>query len=181
MYQIGVSNTQKKSNIARMNVYLFRHGQKGFSPLAEPDLTDDGHKQAAVIAERIRSGTFLPGTQFLVSPRLRAQSTLRPAALFCKVTPKIAKALDQREGFESTEQFRSRIADFIRTLEKSYTKTDTVYLCTHHDWIEEALSLIPADIDLLDSKYWSWSSAQFAQFKVTNGLWELKSFDKILP
>jgi broad specificity phosphatase PhoE len=181
MYQIGVSNTQKKSNIARMNVYLFRHGQKGFSPFAEPDLTDAGHKQATVIAERIRSGTLLPGTQFLVSPRVRAQSTLRPAALFCKVTPKIVEALNQREGFESAEQFRSRIADFIRTLEKNYAETDTVYLCTHHDWIEEALSLIPADTDLLDSKYWSWNSAQFAQFKVTNGLWELKSFDKILP
>lgn len=164
-----------------MNVYLFRHGQKSSSPLSEPDLTEYGHQQAARIAERIRAGSFLPGTLFLASPRLRAQSTLRVAADYCKKKPEVVQALDQREGYESAEQFRNRIAAFINSFEKTYAAEKTVYLCTHHDWIEEALSLIPADTDLLDSKYWSWSSAQFAQFQITNGLWEIKNFAQVTP
>lgn len=164
-----------------MNVYLFRHGQKGSSPISEPDLTEFGHQQARTIAERIRLGEFLPGSHFLVSPRLRAQSTLRAAALYCKVSPRIEKTLDQREGYESAEQFRTRIAGFVSSLEKLHKPDDTVYICTHHDWIEEALSIIPADTDLLDSKYWSWNPAQFAYFKINNGLWELKKFDKVAP
>jgi broad specificity phosphatase PhoE len=178
---LKVANSGKKSNIAGMNVYLFRHGQKGSTPLSDPDLTEYGYQQSRALAEKIREGDFLPGTQFLASPRLRAQSTLRMAALLCQVPLRIEPTLDQRESYESAEDFRTRISELIHSLTKLYSGNDTVYLCTHHDWVEEALSLIPADVDLLDSKYWSWSPAQFAHFKVKDGVWEFLKFDKVQP
>lgn len=169
----------KKSNIDGMHVYLFRHGQKGSTPYSDPDLTELGHLQARTLAEKIRDHAFIAGTHFVASPRLRAQSTLRVAALQCQSPVRVDTGLDQRESYESAVDFRTRISDFIQALPKMFDESAVVYLCTHHDWIEEALSLIPADTDLLDTKYWSWNPAQYAFFKVNNGLWELQSFDKI--
>lgn len=164
-----------------MKVYLFRHGQKNSLPFEDPDLTAFGHQQASKLAELIRSGTLLKGTQFLASPRIRAQSTLRPASELCKVSLQVVSDLDQRTSYESADSFRARIAQTLNALEKKFTKQDVVYLCSHHDWIEESLSLIPADTDLLDSRYWSWRPAQYMQFEVVDGLWHLKNFNKVEP
>lgn len=121
----------------------------------------------------------MKGSHFLASPRLRAQSTLRPAALFCQQKIQIDDRLDQRESYESAEAFRLRIAELLQFVTNEFASTDTVYLCTHHDWIEESLSVIPADTDLLDSKYWSWHPAQYAHFEVSDGLWKLKAFSQV--
>ncbi|RYZ81505.1 MAG: phosphoglycerate mutase, partial [Proteobacteria bacterium] len=61
-----------------MEVYLLRHGQKDSVPFADPDLTPFGHQQARQLSDLVRRSEFANGTQFLASPRLRAQSTLRP-------------------------------------------------------------------------------------------------------
>lgn len=164
-----------------MKVYLFRHGQKDSLPFEDPDLTNFGHQQAAKLAELIKNGTLLKGTQFLASPRIRAQSTLRPAAELCKHALQVVSDLDQRAAYESSEVFRSRIQQILNSLEKKFSSKDVIYLCSHHDWIEESLSVIPADTDLLDSRYWTWRPAQFMHFEIVEGLWVLKTFDRIEP
>ncbi len=164
-----------------MKVYLFRHGQKDSSPLRDPDLTKGGHEQARRVAELISSGDFFRGTRFLASPRLRAQSTLLPAAQLCQSQVQIVSDLDQREPFETSEVFQARIQQFLLSLENKFSQRDVVYLCTHHDWIEDSLSLIPADTDLLETRYWNWSPAQFMEFDIVEGLWHLRRFDRILP
>jgi broad specificity phosphatase PhoE len=162
-----------------MNVYLFRHGQKGSEPSRDPDLTLFGHQQARKLAQLVGAGSLSRGTHFLASPRLRAQSTLTPAASLCESRLEIVADLDQREGYEDSTAFRARIRAFLTGLEKKFAPGDVVYLCTHHDWIEEALALIPADRDLLESSYWTWSPAQYMHFEVTGGLWQLRHYDRI--
>lgn len=164
-----------------MKVYLFRHGQKDSLPFENPDLTGFGHQQAGKIASLIRNGELEKGTQFLASPRIRAQSTLNPAAQFCGVPVQIINDLDQRHSFESAEVFRARIQLLLLSLEKKFAANEVIYLCTHHDWIEESLSVIPADTDLLDSRYWSWRPTQYMQFEIVDGLWLLKNFNRIEP
>ena len=164
-----------------MKVYLFRHGQKDSFPYEDPDLTSFGHQQAGKLAELIRSGSLLKGTQFLASPRKRAQSTLGPAAGLCKAPVQILSDLDQRATYESSEVFRARIQQILHSLENKFSANDVIYLCSHHDWIEESLSVIPADTDLTDPRYWSWRPAQYMHFEVINGLWVLKHFNKVEP
>lgn len=162
-----------------MKVYLFRHGQKDTQPFEDPDLTGFGHQQAARLAELIRTGSLLNGTQFLASPRKRAQSTLGPAAALCQVPLQILSDLDQRAPFESRDSFRARIQQSLNSLEKKFADDDVVYLCSHHDWIEESLSVIPADTDLLEPRYWSWKPAQYMHFEIQEGLWILKNFNRV--
>jgi len=164
-----------------MKVYLFRHGQKDSLPFEDPDLTGFGHQQASKLAELIRRGELLKGTHFLASPRLRAQNTLRPASALCQSEMQVVSDLDQRTTFETSESFRARIGQLLNSIEKKFTQDDVIYLCSHHDWIEESLSIIPADTDLLDSRYWSWRPAQYMQFEVIEGLWHLKNFNRIEP
>lgn len=162
-----------------MKVYLFRHGQKDSLPFEDPDLTAFGHQQAGRLAELIRNGDLEKGHHFLASPRIRAQSTLRPAAELCGVAVQVVNDLDQRHSFENAETFRLRIQVLLNSLEKKFSSQEVIYLCSHHDWIEESLSLIPADADLLDSRYWSWRPTQFMQFEIVEGLWHLKNFNRI--
>lgn len=164
-----------------MKVYLFRHGQKDSLPFEDPDLTGFGHQQAAKLAELIRDGSLLKGTQFLASPRKRAQSTLRPAAEFCKSPVQAISDLDQRATFENSDVFRARIQQILGSLEKKFSDNEVIYLCSHHDWIEESLSVIPSDTDLLDPRYWSWRPAQYMHFEIIDGLWLLKNFNKVDP
>jgi broad specificity phosphatase PhoE len=164
-----------------MKVYLFRHGQKDSLPFEDPDLTSFGHQQANKLAELIRNGDLLKGTQFLASPRKRAQSTLRPAATLCQAPLQVASDLDQRTSFENADVFRARIQQTLNSLEKKFSTNDVIYLCSHHDWIEESLSVIPADTDLLDPRYWSWRPAQYMHFEVQDGLWILKTFNRVEP
>lgn len=164
-----------------MKVYLFRHGQKNSLPYEDPDLTALGHQQATLLAEFIRLGNLLQGTRFLSSPRLRAQNTLKPAAVLCERRLQIVTDLDQKTAQETSELFRARIQHLLLSLEKKHSAEDVIYLCSHHDWIEEALSLIPADTDLLESRYWSWRPAQYMLFDVRDGLWHLKTFNRIDP
>lgn len=164
-----------------MKVYLFRHGQKDSLPFEDPDLTGFGHQQANKLAELIGNGTLLKGTQFLASPRKRAQSTLQPAATLCQSEIQIVSDLDQRTSFENSDVFRARIQQLLHSLENKYAANDVIYLCSHHDWIEESLSVIPSDSDLLDPRYWSWRPAQYMHFEVTDGLWVLKTFNKVEP
>lgn len=164
-----------------MKVYLFRHGQKDSLPFEDPDLTSFGHQQATLLAELIRKGDLAKGTQFLASPRKRAQSTLKAAAELCHCPLQIVSGLDQKTQLENTEAFRSRIQHLLGSLEKKFSSQEVVYLCTHHDWIEESLSIIPSDADLLDPRYWSWRPAQYMEFEVVEGLWLLKKFTRIEP
>ncbi len=162
-----------------MNVYLFRHGQKDSLPIEDPDLTSLGRQQAAQLVELMREGDLLKGTQFLTSPRIRAQNTFRFAAKFCKSPLQVTSDLDQRAPSENSNAFRARVQNLLDTLGEKFTKNDVVYLCSHHDWIEESISMIPADTDLLTPVYWSWAPAQYMHFEVINGLWILKTFSRI--
>jgi broad specificity phosphatase PhoE len=164
-----------------MNVYLFRHGQKDSLPFEDPDLTSFGHQQATKLAELIRNGGLFKGTQFLTSPRIRAQSTFRPAAQFCGSPLQVTNDLDQRTTFETREAFHARIQQLLASFENIFSKEDVIYLCTHHDWIEESLSVIPADTDLLEPLFWSWRPAQYMHFEIVDRLWILKTFNRIEP
>lgn len=163
-----------------MKVYLFRHGQKDSQPfITDPDLTSFGHQQARKLAEMIRQGELLHGTQFIASPRKRAQSTLAPAAEYCQIHLQTLNDLDQRTHFETAEAFHARIQQVLNSLEKKFSAKDVIYLCSHHDWIEDALTLIPSDTDLINSNYCSWAPAQFMHFEIRDGLWILKTYNKV--
>lgn len=148
-------------------------------PFNDPDLTSFGHQQAAKLAELIRQGELLKGTQFLTSPRKRAQSTLAPAAEYCQSRLQVLSDLDQRAHFETAESFNSRIQQVLGSLEKKYRSEDVIYLCSHHDWIEDALTLIPSDTQLVDGRFCSWQPAQFMHFEIHDGLWLLKNYNKV--
>lgn len=89
-----------------------------------------------------------------------------------------SRELDERQNSESPLQFTKRVKNFLTFIS---SQTGTVYLCSHLDWIEEALREIPGDTDLLQDKYQHWAPGQFMTFEVTSQLWHLGKFGSIEP
>lgn len=155
-----------------MNVVLFRHGQKGLTPFDNPHLTAEGFVQAEAISKAVQNNLLPEPTEIWVSEKIRTTQTLQNVASHFKIKPQIYKELDLRNDFETQNMFRNRVQSLIKEVALT-NENNTVYLCTHYDWIEEAMTLIPCDTDLTTYQFAHWGPAQFAYFKIENDLWKL--------
>ncbi len=156
-----------------MKFVLFRHAHKGSSPYDDPELSKQGQEQAASLVHLINRAEIPKPNQLLVSPRRRTSQTFYPVSREFNLQSKIQKALDQRNSNESHAEFRERVSQFLMQADQLESAGSVVYVCTHYDWIEEAMTLINCDKDLNSFEFSHWSPAQHLIFEVHEKLWKL--------
>lgn len=159
-----------------MKIYLFRHAEKASHFHPNPPLSAAGLQQAQILAEKVQSSELSRPTQLWVSPKLRAQQSFQALAEQVNLPLQIKPLLDEHFPEERSPAFRQRIQGFLDSLEQ---EDGVVYLCTHSDWIEEALALIPCDEDLTNEKYHHWSPLQYIALQRKNDLYSIIDYKRI--
>ena len=147
-----------------MVILLFRHGHKTFSIDNDPPLSPKGFEQAHHLTQLIFDQKIPQATHCWVSEKIRTFQTLEKAIDQYQLTTYKKSDLNHREAGENSTQFRQRVQKFLHELGTRAKETEVHYICTHYDWIEEALSLIDCDKDLSSYEYASWSPGQYLVF-----------------
>lgn len=162
-----------------MNVVLFRHAQKGMTPFDNPHLTIEGFVQADAIASAVAiERKLVAPTEIWVSDKIRTHQTLQPVASHFKISTQQKDELDLRNDHETQQMFHDRVhalIDLLSVTSENDSSLKSIYLCTHYDWIEEAMALIPCDTNLSGYEFSHWGPAQYAAFSIESGLWKLTS------
>jgi broad specificity phosphatase PhoE len=151
-----------------MQILLFRHAERENTGLENPPLSVRGQHQAQAIKSGVSKGTLPHPSRLYVSPKIRTHQTFGPAAEWTRLELQLTPELDERQNSESASQFAARVRRFLSFLEK---QTGVIYVCTHLDWIEEALIAIPSPEDLSAEKFQAWAPAQYIEFDLQEGLW----------
>lgn len=154
-----------------MKFVLFRHAHKGILPFEDPELSPQGHLQAEQISKDVSAAKIPAPTHLLVSPKRRAAQTFLPLSHEQGLPLSVQSALDQHVSGESSAEFRDRIRSFIDNLTSQFGHADVIYACTHYDWIEEAMSLIPSDRNLNTFEFSHWAPTQYLVFEVGPAQW----------
>lgn len=170
-----------------MKVVIFRHATRSPSSLGDPSLNEEGKKQAQLIASSVFPSGSLPlPTQIISSPKRRAMETFLPLSYSAHLPLTVNQGLDERGHHESLKTFTLRIKHFLsqlETLDQSSLPSSPpscIYVCSHLDWIEEFLMLIPSDLS--DTELSSpWSPATFKSFKIVDSIWSLIDSGVIEP
>lgn len=165
-----------------MKLVLFRHGEKAFDGSNNPPLSLHGLEQGAHIFSMVNSQALPTPAEIWVSPRLRTQQTMQFLAKKTSLTPVIKEDLDEKLPGETAFHFRDRIGKVIRDIRERSTDShaaQSLFLCSHLDWIEEFLIQAPSDTDLSSPVYHHWGSAQFMIFDIQDGLFHLSKFDRV--
>lgn len=168
-----------------MKIVLLRHATRSLHGLGDSPLNSTGRAQAEDLVNSIRPQGPLPlPTHLLMSPKLRAKQTLEPLGAHLEIPAKIDTRLDERQSSETVVEFEARIRDVIRDLSQlpdsgpnsgqQSSQEPCIYVCTHLDWLEFSLLLIPSDLTDREAEG-SWPTAGYKVFEVQNGLWVFKS------
>lgn len=161
-----------------MKIYFFRHAQKAMDFSGDPDLTPEGHFQASKIVDKVLKNELPSPTELWVSPKKRAASTLRPLAAQLKMHLQLDESLLEQRSDETIKDFRSRIEQVLQRAQEK--KSGVIFICSHFDWVVEAMTLLPSDTDLTNSEFSHWSPAQYAGFEISNdGLFHFLELKRI--
>lgn len=161
-----------------MKIYLFRHAQKAIDFSGDPDLTLDGHNQASKLLDKVLKNELPQPTELWVSPKKRTHSTFKPLSRHFGIPLTTQEALLEQQSEETLEQFRKRIENIFEKASKK--KDSTIFLCTHYDWVVEAMTVIPCDTDLSTSEFMHWDSCQYVGWnKNSEGLFEFIELKRI--
>jgi len=161
-----------------MKIYVFRHAQKAMDFSGDPDLTPEGHAQASKLLDKVLKEELPRPTELWVSPKKRTHSTFRPLSQHFGLPLVIQESLLEQKSDESVTEFRLRIS---KTLENAALQKDAViFMCSHYDWVVEAMAVAPSDKDLSDSEFSHWSPAQHVGFHVNaDGVFEFIELKRI--
>lgn len=154
-----------------MFVTLFRHAERENTGLENPGLTARGFQQAQSLLKIIQANQLPAPQRLFVSPKIRTQQTFLPTANQLNLPLQILPELDERRNSETITKFVQRVQRFINLTSQDSFGPQSSFLCSHLDWIEEALLKIPCDVDLLQSRFQIWAPGQFIQFEVHDELW----------
>lgn len=155
-----------------MKLILFRHAHKGFTPFDDPELSLQGFEQSARLVELIKQQLLPEPGSLLVSPKRRASQTFYPLSKQYNLKLDIQADLDQHSPLENAAEFRNRVQNFIHKMDAQSSSQNNIFVCTHYDWIEEAMTLINCDKDLNSFEFSHWSPTQFVIFELQNKLWK---------
>jgi broad specificity phosphatase PhoE len=158
-----------------MKLYLFRHAEKASHFHPNPGLSAAGSQQALKLLEKVQNSEMPRPTQLWASPKKRAQESLQPLANHLELPLKAIEALDERVQDEDRSAFCSRIQKFLNTLEK---EEGVIYICTHSDWIEEALTLISSEQDLANA-HPHWHPLQYLALQKRGSLYDVLDYKRI--
>lgn len=124
----------------KLVIVFVRHAHRDTSERSSDNgLSEKGHKQVTELVKTYENGDLPEGATFWTSPKLRCKETLGPIAKAAGQQTRIEAMLDEQHGDETHEKFRKRIRDLIAKAEKA---PSPVYLCSHGDFIPEAISVM---------------------------------------
>lgn len=149
-----------------MIIVIFRHGHKQFSIDENPPLSPKGLEQAKNLEQLIQSQVLPVPTHCWFSPKLRTRQTLESCFKSSAAFTFEKNELNTREIDETTKNFRNRIQKFFNEINARNNPKEIHFVCTHYDWIEEALTVIDADAGLNSYELSSWAPGQFALFEL---------------
>jgi phosphohistidine phosphatase SixA len=160
-----------------MQLILLRHAHKGITPAADPELSAPGFKQAEKLTEAIEQKKLPAPDKFWVSEKIRTRQTIEAASQKFNCTIETSDLINLRSYSETASDFRLRIKKMIGLLNSLANdgSKQTHYLCTHYDWIEDALVFIPSTTDLTSFEFSSWSPAQYIHFEIKDSTWTVKA------
>ncbi len=159
-----------------MKIYLFRHAEKINAFHRNPELSPQGEKQALLLAEKVQQALLPRPTELWVSPKKRAQQSMGPLSQALDLPLQIKTALDERDVSENQSQFHQRVEKICHSLTSA---KGVIYLCSHFDWLEEALAVLPSDEELTHERYAHWSPLQYMGFHFRDSLFQLIDSQRI--
>lgn len=162
---------------------LLRHAEKGITPFEDPQLTQKGLQQAENLLSEVQRQRLPIPTQLWASTKIRTSQTLQPTAQHFHLRPETTNLLNLRQSNESPSQFRERIEIFCKKMALSaaenLTASTSHFVCTHYDWIEEAMTLINCDKDLNTFEFLHWAPAQYVVFEIPSSISEPWKFIRL--
>ena len=160
-----------------MYLILIRHGHKTFLPIEDPTLSDKGFSQSDQLLKLVEKGVLPVPTMCWVSDSQRTYQTVEKIIKHYAVQYEKTDHLSVRHNDESSSEFRNRVAKTMSSLEQLASQSrDKVYmLCTHFDWIEEAMSVINCDQNLTSFEYSNWAPAQYMVFELKDSIWFVRN------
>jgi broad specificity phosphatase PhoE len=171
-----------------MKLVLLRHATRSSHEIGDASLNVTGRQQAVELCTRLAPQGDLPvPTHLISSPKKRARQTLEPLADAVHEILKIDPRLDERSHAETVSEFEKRIRSVLLELEQTHAKSNQpdgretcVYICSHMDWLETALLLMPTDLSPQEASE-SWATTEYCVFKYQNGLWIKKHRGFVAP
>lgn len=155
-----------------MHVVLLRHATRDLQSHDDGKLSELGYSQAEELFEKIAPQGPLPEPSVLMaSPKRRARETLHPTASQLALPLVVSSALDERGPTETSAAFGTRIQSWIETLQKEFSSDEVIWACSHADWLEFIMDLIPSDLEDWE-KMAPFSPAQFRVFEIQDGIWK---------
>jgi phosphohistidine phosphatase SixA len=151
-----------------MKLVLFRHAEKANIGSGNPPLSEKGLGQARGLWQLVNEKKLEPPQKILSSPKLRARQTFEVLAKNLSLDIQVFDELDERQNSENSSLFIQRVR---RSLENLQQMNGCIYVCSHVDWIEEALIQIPCDTDLNQAQYMAWPPGQYMEFEIQHELW----------
>jgi broad specificity phosphatase PhoE len=158
-----------------MRILVFRHAEK-MGAGDNPPLTPYGEEQARMILELVQQNQISKPTKLIVSPKTRAVQTFMPLSKSLDLKIQISDELNMQKRNESGVDFAERVQRLLRQVQAG---GGTVFICTHADWIEQALRAIECDNDLSAAHYQNWGPAQFMDFDAQSPTWSLNAFGTV--
>lgn len=158
-----------------MDVILFRHAKKGFMPYDDPGLSPEGIIQSEHLPALVQKHHLPTPTALWASEKIRTHQTFKGLSVAFGLGLITRPELNLRADFESQKMFQTRVHSLIDELSVTSQKqvsNQVIYLCTHYDWIEESMILIPCDRNLLSFEFSSWAPTQFVHFRASADLWK---------
>lgn len=152
-----------------MDVVLFRHAKKGMLPFEDPGLTPEGFAQGERLPDVVQKQGLPTARELWASEKIRTHQTLQALASVLHLSTLTKVELNLRNETETQKMFCARVQILIDELSLTARNSSTnecIYLCTHYDWIEEAMHLIPSDRSLMTSEFSTWAPAQYIHFKI---------------
>lgn len=158
-----------------MTFFLFRHAEKSRGTDNNPLLSPAGLQQAEALLKLVKDGKLPQPQRLWVSPKVRTHQTFAPLSRHFKISLEQREELEERQPHESNSEFRERIRSLVEEISQSELKnsSDCVFMCSHMDWTEQAMSIIPCDTNLTSGEYSYWAPAQYLGFQRQGPLFEL--------
>lgn len=161
-----------------MKLYLFRHAEKASLFHPDPQLSALGMQQATALLKKVQNSELPRPDQLWVSPRLRAQQSFQALAEGLNIPLQTHAELDEKFASENRHQFRERID---QVLLKAQGQTGVLYVCSHYDWLEESLQLIPCTTDLMHEIHSHWSPLQYVALQYSNNIYSFIESKQVTP
>jgi len=151
---------------------LIRHAHRDTSDRGTDNGIDDKGKTQVMklLKEKSLESPSKP-LLALSSPKKRCVQTIQPLTEKWDVELKIHPALDEQHHDELSKVFLERIEEFVSQV--ILLPVATVAICSHGDWIPEAISLM-APRGVAASFTGNLSKGEFLIFNFIDGKWELK-------